>query len=114
MAQFQIYRMREAARQSFRIAAHTAGQAAIKPRDYEKAETVDAPQVYAAWATLKESEHALDLGDVLEDPLSGEARICKYVGFESAKWILPEVKSGVEGLPVANGAAGTAAEAVSL
>lgn len=113
MALFQIYRMRDAARQSFRTAAHTAGQASIKPRDYDKAETVESAHVYAAWAELRESENALDVGDVLEDVASGEARICKYVGFESAKWILPEVKSGVEGLPVASGAV-VSAEPASL
>ena len=104
MALFQIYRMRDAARQHFRTAAHTSGQALIKPRDYDKADLIDAPHAYGAWAHLRDSNLALSIGDVLEDSTSGEARIYKYVGFELAKWVLPEVRSGVETLPAAAGA----------
>jgi hypothetical protein len=31
-------------------------------------------------------------------------RIVKYVGFEEARWVLPEVKTGLENTPVAAGA----------
>jgi hypothetical protein len=51
---------------------------------------------------LRESEQALEIGDVLETE-SGGLRICKYVGFEEAEWIVPEVKTGLESVPPASG-----------
>ncbi len=42
------------------------------------------------------------MGDLLEGP-GGELRICKYVGFDAAQWILPEVKTGLESAPLAAG-----------
>lgn len=109
MATFQIYRMREAARLSFRSAAHTAGLAQVKPRDYEKQGEAEGNSAYGAWAALQGTPDALEVGDVLEAP-DGTLRICKYVGFEEARWVLPEVKSGLEGLPGATGAAVPSAE----
>ena len=104
MPTFQIYRMKEAARMSFRSAAHTAGLASVKPKDYDKADTAEAPTAYAAWSQMNDSEEPLLVGDVLEAP-DGALRIYKYVGFEEAKWVLPDIKTGVEGLPLAAGGA---------
>ena len=42
------------------------------------------------------------VGDLLASP-GGELCIYKYVGFEEARWVLPEVKSGLENAPVAVG-----------
>ncbi len=39
-------------------------------------------------------------------------RICKYVGFDAAQWIVPEVKTGLESAPVAAGPPQGACEAV--
>lgn len=95
--------MKEGARQSFRVAAHTAGLASVKPKDYEPAGTVEAVSAYAAWAHLDGGGgEPLEVGDVLEAP-DGSLKIYKYVGFEEARWVLPEVKSGLEGLPAAAG-----------
>ena len=99
---FQIYRMKESARQSFRLAAHTAGLASVKPKDYEKAGTVEASSAYGAWTGLNGGGEPLEVGDVLE-AADGSLKICKYVGFEEARWLLPEVKTGLEGLPAAAG-----------
>lgn len=102
--------MKEAARASFRSAAHTAGMAQVKPRDYEKQGEAEGNSAYGAWAALQGTPEALEVGDVLEAS-DGTLRICKYVGFEEARWVLPEVKSGLEGLPGATGAADASASA---
>jgi hypothetical protein len=90
MPQYRIHRMKETPRNSFRWAAHTAGAASVKPRDYEPADTVEAPSPYAAWASLREAGQPLQVGDLLEQP-DGVLRIYKYVGFEEAAWVTPEV-----------------------
>jgi hypothetical protein len=38
---------------------------------------------------LRNSERSVGVGDILETP-SGQLRICKYVGFEEARWFVPE------------------------
>jgi len=102
MQTFLIHRMKEMARASFRTAPHTAGLAQVKPKDYEPGSSVEAASVYGAWADLSRSEQPLEVGDVLESA-DGSLKIYKYVGFEDARWILPEVKTGVETLPGAAG-----------
>jgi hypothetical protein len=94
--------MKDQPRQSFRTAAHTAGVASVKPRDYELSGEVEAPSPYSAWSRLRQSDQPLDVGDILEDS-SGALRMFKYVGWEEARWQLPEVSSGVDALPVAVG-----------
>jgi hypothetical protein len=89
MPLFRIHRMKDAPRQQFRWAPHVSGTANVKPRDYEAAEEVTAENEYAAWASLRNAEKPLGVGDLLENP-EGQLRICKYVGFEEARWILPE------------------------
>ena len=95
MPRFRIHRMKETPRQHFRWAPHLSGVAQLKPRDYETDGDVDALNFYDAWAILRGSPRALDIGDVLETD-SGDVRICKYVGFEDARWSVPEMKSGLE------------------
>jgi hypothetical protein len=89
MPQFRIHRMKDLPRQHFRWAPHVSGAANIKPKDYEPSGEVEADNEYAAWALLRSSERPLNVGDLLELP-SGQLRICKYVGFEEARWIVPE------------------------
>jgi len=89
MPQFRIYRMKDAPRQSFRWAPHVAGQAQVKQKDYEPDSQVEAITEYAAWAQLRSSSQPLSVGDLLEAE-TGDLRICKYVGFEQALWLLPE------------------------
>jgi len=38
---------------------------------------------------LRESEQALEVGDLLGTE-GGELRILKYIGFEEARWYVPE------------------------
>jgi hypothetical protein len=83
--------MKDIPRQQFRWAPHVAGAANVKPRDYEASGEVDAENEYAAWALLRDSNAPLLLGDVLELP-SGQLRVCKYVGFEEARWFVPELR----------------------
>ena len=88
MPTFRIHRMKEAPRQSFRFAPHVSGAANVKPKDYEASVEIEAEDEYAAWAMLRASESPLLVGDLLEDA-AGTLRICKYVGFEAAKWVVP-------------------------
>jgi hypothetical protein len=87
--------MKEAPRQQFRWAPHVSGAANAKQKDYEPCEEMEAESEYAAWASLRQSERPLEIGDILEilsaDATStGVLRICKYVGFEEARWFVPE------------------------
>ena len=81
--------MKDNPRQQFRWAPHVSGAANVKPKDYEQSGEVEAENEYAAWAVLRNSETPLAVGDLLEFA-EGQLRICKYVGFEEARWILPE------------------------
>jgi hypothetical protein len=102
MAAYHIYRMKESVRQQFRWAPHTIGISSVKPKDYELVNSVEAQGVYAVWMMLKDTDKALQVGDILEVE-GGELRIYKYVGFEEAQWIMPEVRSGLETAPLASG-----------
>jgi hypothetical protein len=86
--------MKDAPRQQFRSAAHVSGAATAKPKDYECAAEIEAENEYAAWALLRNTEHPLHVGDLLEavsESGDGRLRICKYVGFEEARWLVPEL-----------------------
>lgn len=89
MPVFRIHRMKDAPRQQFRWAPHVSGAANVKPKDYEPSGEIEAENEYAAWALLRDSASPLAVGDLLELG-SGELRICKYVGFEEARWFIPE------------------------
>ncbi len=110
--------MKDAPRQQFRSAAHVSGMANVKPKDYEAAAEIEADNEYAAWALLRNTEQPLHVGDLLEAlervavmetaPVAegetavevaapptvltgtGKLKICKYVGFEEARWFVPE------------------------
>jgi hypothetical protein len=87
--------MKDHPRQQFRWAPHVGGTASVKPKDYEQRGQVEAQHEYDAWKTLRDSGEALQVGDLLESE-SGQLRICKYVGFEPAEWLLPEPKHAAE------------------
>ncbi|HWB86314.1 MAG TPA: hypothetical protein VG675_19385 [Bryobacteraceae bacterium] len=95
MPLFRIYRMKDSPRQQFRWAPHVSGCASVKPKDYERQGQVEALHEYDAWRLLRESNEALGVGDLLEAE-NGQLRICKYVGFEPAQWVLPELKTSAE------------------
>jgi len=90
MPRYQIHRLKSHLRPQFRSAPHVSGTANVKPRDYEPGSEVEGPTPYAIYFELKDSEAPLDVGDLLES--NGALRICKYVGFEEAQWVLPEAK----------------------
>jgi hypothetical protein len=87
--------MKDEKRQQFRWAPHTSGATSVKPRDYDDAGALESTNVYSLWAEMKESPEPLEVGDVLELP-NGELKIFKYVGFEDARWVLPDVKTGID------------------
>jgi hypothetical protein len=94
MPLFRIHRMKDLPRQQFRWAPHVSGAANVKSKDYElpggaEPEVIEAENEYAAWASLRAAEKPLAVGDVLEIE-SGALRICKYVGFDDARWFVPE------------------------
>jgi hypothetical protein len=111
MSAYRIYRMKDQASQQFRWAPHVSGATQIKPKDYEEAGAIEAANEYAAWQTLRDAATPLRVGDLLESP-AGDLRICKYVGFDAAQWIVPEVKTGLESAPVAAGPPQGSCEAV--
>ena len=81
--------MKDAPRQNFRNAPHVSGIANAKLKDYEPGAEIEAESDYAVWAAMRTSEQPLSVGDLLETP-DGKLKICKYVGFEEARWFVPE------------------------
>ncbi len=80
--------MKESPRQHFRWAPHVSGAANVKRRDYDESGQIEAANEYAAWEQTRSTDRPLDVGDLLETD-NGELRICKYIGFEAATWVLP-------------------------
>lgn len=89
MPQFRIHRLKDQPRGSFRSAPHISAPATVKAKDYEAAGEIEARHEYDAWSQLHQTASPLRIGDLLETE-SGELRICKYVGFEAASWLIPE------------------------
>lgn len=111
MPLYRLYRMKEDKRQQFRWAPHTSGVTQVKPKDFDEAGSFEAENAYCLWTLLRGTPDALQIGDLLELP-SGELRIFKFVGLEEAKWVLPEVKTGIElQAPAAGGTVALAAGA---
>lgn len=100
MASYRVFRLKDHVRQNFRWTPHLSGLSQVKPRDYEEAFTVEGESPYAVWAAVRETPQALQVGDVIEID-AFELRIVKYVGFEQAKWLVPEEKQVAEPEPVA-------------
>jgi hypothetical protein len=107
MPAYQIHRLKETQRQQFRWAPHTPGVTVVKLKDYEPGPVVEAASPYALWLSLRESDNAIAVGDLIEvvGDLSsnpgGELRILKYIGFEEARWYVPEPAPHATGEPVA-------------
>ena len=94
MPKYRVYRMNDSPRQQFRWAPHVSGAASVKAKDHAPDGEIEADSEYDAWSRLRASEHPLAVGDLLEAE-NGALRICKYVGFESASWLVPETKSAL-------------------
>ena len=94
---FRVYRMKTAARETFRWSAHTCGHAVVKRNEYDAAEELQASSEYDAWKKLNEIGSRLFPGDVLEKESDHIAevdlKIVKYIGFEPASWWIPLPKT---------------------
>ena len=104
MPAYQIHRLKETQRQQFRWAPHTPGVTIVKLKDYEAGPVIEAASPYALWLELRESDNAIAVGDLIEvlgDVPGGELRILKYIGFEEARWYVPEPVQQAMGDPVA-------------
>jgi len=101
MPAYQIHRLKEAPRQQFRWAPHTPGVTIVKLKDYEPGPVLEATTPYALWLALRETDNAISVGDVIEVAGGGELRILKYIGFEEARWYVPEPAPNPTGEPVA-------------
>lgn len=103
MPAYRIHRLKESPRQQFRWAPHTPGVTVVKPKDYEPGAQVEAATPYALWLALRETENAIAVGDLIEvaGPAGGELRILKYIGFEEARWYVPEPAPNTMQEPVA-------------
>ena len=107
MPSYRIHRLKDHLRAAFRSAPHVSGTAEVKPRDYSPGDRIEAASPYAAFFALRgehnhrehsHKEHSLDkpdcesrleVGDLLESE-DGSLRICKFVGFEEARWLVSE------------------------
>jgi hypothetical protein len=89
MAAYRVHRLKESERQQFRWAPHISGVTIAKARDYEEGPVVDGGSPYAVWLALRGTGEELHVGDLLESD-GGELRIYKYIGFEEARWYVPE------------------------
>jgi hypothetical protein len=96
MPRYRVHRIKEAPKENFRWAAHTGGLAIVKAKDYELGGEIQANSTYAAWQDLQMEGTPLAPGDILEtvseNDQPGELQIAKYIGFEPAKWFVPEPK----------------------
>jgi hypothetical protein len=99
MPSFRIHRMKDGPRQQYASLKSAPwaqfGAALLKPKDYEEAGAILAPSEYEAWRQLREGSNPIQVGDLLETE-QGTLKICKYVGFEPAQWIVPEAKPAPE------------------
>lgn len=108
MPSYRIHRLRDYLRAPFRSAPHVSGAADVKPRDYTPGDSVEAASPYAAFFALRDSDSRLEVGDLLESE-DGSLRICKFVGFEEARWVVPEATAAASNI-----AAGPSPEARSV
>jgi hypothetical protein len=86
---YRIHRLKDHLHAAFRSAPHVSGAAEVKARDYAPGDLIEAASPYAAFFALRETESRLEVGDLLEGE-DGCLRICKFVGFEEARWLVSE------------------------
>jgi len=100
MSAYQIHRLKESYRQQFRWAPHTSGITIARPNHYENGALTEAASPYALWLALRDTDEQLQVGDLLELE-NGELRIYKYIGFEEARWFVPETAAPPQSEPQA-------------
>src|SRR5947209_727284 len=98
MPEYRVFRLKENLRQQFRAAPHLSGVTTVKPKDYEESVTVDADTPYAAWHSMRGTGRELAVGDVLSNGAT-ELLILKYIGFEEARWFVPELRPSSPPVP---------------
>jgi hypothetical protein len=111
MPAYRIHRMKDAPRQQFRWAPHTSGTTTVKPKDYDAGAVFEATSPYALWLAVRQTADAIAVGDLVEEVAAqraeqgpqqgGDLRIFKYIGFEEARWYVPEPAPAATGQPVA-------------
>jgi hypothetical protein len=106
MPEYRVFRLKDNIRQQFRWAPHLSGITAVKPKDYEEDVTISAETPYAVWQSLRGTGQDLAIGDLLSNE-EGDLRILKYIGFEEARWVVPEPKQPVPSVPPVTAAAET-------
>jgi hypothetical protein len=95
MAAYRVWKLRESQRQHFRNQEHMGGAATVKPRDYTEGGLHEAAGPYELWNQLKGTPDALQVGDVVASE-AGELVVFKFIGFESAQWLLMEPKQRID------------------
>jgi hypothetical protein len=98
MPSYRVHKLRDHLRQAFRSAPHVSGAASVKPRDYTPDTTIEAATPYAAFFALRETGAPIEVGDLLEAE-DGALCIFKFVGFEEARWVVPEAPPPTESSP---------------
>lgn len=87
MPHYRIYRLKESQRRHFRDGPPAPGPHELKRRDYEAGDEVEAPSPYDVWQQARAGQ-AIEVGDALETD-TGALVVCRYVGFEEARWWSP-------------------------
>ena len=99
MPRYRIHRIKETPRENFRWTPHTGGLTTAKPKDYDCNREVEAATPYAAWKSLAQAGDGLRPGDLLEavsaEGMGEDLQIVKYIGFEPARWHVPETRGEV-------------------
>jgi hypothetical protein len=97
---YRVHRLKDHLRQPFRFAPHVTGAAMVRPRDYEPGGLIEAPSPYTAYFSMRDSAAPLEVGDLLENE-TGTLCICKFIGFEEARWVVLEAKPEAQAATVA-------------
>jgi hypothetical protein len=88
MPRYRIYRLKDWRREHFQNAPPASGAIELKKKDYEPGDEIEAATPYAAWQQSRSAGRPIEVGDALESD-TGALVVCKYVGFEEARWFVP-------------------------
>jgi len=90
VARYRLHQLKDGLRAQFRNATPKPGPLELHRRDYTPGQEIEAASPYAAWKWSRDESGAepIQVGDVLEAE-SGELLLCRYAGFEEARWRAP-------------------------